>query len=166
QPLFERFSLNHAYDTSLKWLHGSSRRLTNRYMTGSIRDYLIYVFIFFILSLGWALYRTNATPLDLTSFSSVSVYEVVINLVLVVAVLAIPFVKSRLMAIILTGAAGYMVTLFFVLFRAPDLALTQIIVETVSVALFLLCFYHLPKAKLEASKRSFKITNIIIAVSV
>ena len=50
-------------------------------------------------------------------------------------------------AIILTGVVGYIVTLFFVIFRAPDLALTQMTVETVSVALFLLCFYHLPKLR-------------------
>lgn len=166
QPLLERVSLNNAYNSGLKLLHDGSRRFTNRYMTGSIRHYLIYIFVFIILSLGWTIVRTHANPIDFTSFSSVSVYEVVINLVLVVAVLAIPFAKSRMMAIILTGAAGYMVTLFFVIFRAPDLALTQIIVETVSVALFLLCFYHLPKVKLEATKLPFKLTNVVIAVGV
>lgn len=88
------------------------------------------------------------------------------NLVLIIAVLAIPFAQTRMMAIILTGAAGYMVTLFFVIFRAPDLALTQMIVETVSVALFLLCFFHLPKLKREVTKRSFKKTNVIIAACV
>lgn len=163
QPLFDGASLNRAYDNGLKLLHNGSRRLTNRYMTGSIRHYLIYVFIFFILSLGWALYRTDSAAMDLSRFSSVSVYEIVINLVLVIAVLAIPFAQSRMIAIILTGAVGYMVTLFFVIFRAPDLALTQMIVETVSVALFLLCFFHLPKLKREAKKRSFKVTNIVIA---
>lgn len=45
-PLFYRPSLNFAYDSGLKLLHDGSRRLTNRYMTGSIRHYLIYVFIF------------------------------------------------------------------------------------------------------------------------
>jgi multicomponent Na+:H+ antiporter subunit A len=43
------------------------------------------------------------------------------------------------------GAVGYAVSLFYVVFRAPDLALTQLVIETVSVALFLLAFYHLPK---------------------
>ncbi|MEM5614701.1 hydrogenase subunit MbhD domain-containing protein [Staphylococcus pseudintermedius] len=32
---------------------------------------------------------------------------------------------------------------FLYFFNAPDLALTQFVVETISTALFLLCFYHL-----------------------
>ncbi|WP_338553201.1 Na+/H+ antiporter subunit A [Paenibacillus sp. KS-LC4] len=166
QPLFYRATLNAAYDKGIGLLHGGSRRLTNRYMTGSIRHYLIYVFIFFILSLGWGLYRSGGMTLDFTAFAPVSLYEAVINLVLIAAVIAIPFARSRMIAIIWTGAAGYMVTLFFVIFRAPDLALTQMIVETVSVALFLLCFYHLPKLKKEETKLPFKLTNLVISVSV
>ena len=42
------------------------------------------------------------------------------------------------------AAVGYSVALFFVIFKAPDLALTQLVIETVSVALFLLAFNHLP----------------------
>lgn len=85
---------------------------------------------------------------------------------LVIPVLVLPFVRTRLMAIILTGAAGYMVTLFFVLFRAPDLALTQMIVETVSVMLFLLCFYHLPKLKREKVPMGLKWRNLLISAGV
>ncbi|MNJ64351.1 Na(+)/H(+) antiporter subunit A [compost metagenome] len=56
--------------------------------------------------------------------------------------------------------------LFFVLFRAPDLALTQLVVETVTTALFLLCFYFLPEWKKESSPRKTKRTNLIISISV
>ena len=59
-----------------------------------------------------------------------------------------------------------MVTLFFVLFRAPDLALTQMVVETVSVMLFLLCFYHLPKLKREKVSMSLKWKNLLISIGV
>ena len=48
--------------------------------------------------------------------------------------------KQGLAAIIALGAVGYSVALFFVIFKAPDLALTQLVIETVSVALFLLAF--------------------------
>jgi multicomponent Na+:H+ antiporter subunit A len=57
-----------------------------------------------------------------------------------------------------------MVTLLFILFRAPDLALTQMIVEVVSVTLFLLCFRHLPRLKREKVKFRVKIPKLIIAV--
>jgi len=165
-PLFTRATLNRVYDGGLEGLDRGSRRLTDGYMTGSIRHYLIYFFLLFLVALGGALFRSGSLTWDLSQFAPVSPHEAVINIVLVLAVIAIPFAASRMIAIILTGAAGYMVTLFFVIFRAPDLALTQMIVETVSVTLFLLCFYHLPKLKKEASKLSFKLTNVLISVGV
>lgn len=166
RPLFSRVSLNDTYNGGLTLLHWGSRRLTDRYMTGSIRHYVIYVFAFLIVSLGWALYRYGAISVNMTEFAPVSLYEAVINIVLILSVLAIPFVNSRLKAIILTGAAGYMVTLFFVIFRAPDLALTQMIVETVSVALFLLCFYHLPKLEKEHTLPGAELVKRIVSVGV
>ncbi|MEK3885400.1 Na+/H+ antiporter subunit A [Paenibacillus sp. PL2-23] len=165
-PLFSRVSLNRAYDGGLKGLDRVSRRITKLYMTGSIRQYLIYIFLFLVASIGWTLYGEGAFLIDTTGFAEMSFYEGIIIVALILSAIAVPFATSRLMAIILTGVAGYMVTLFFVIFRAPDLALTQMIVETVSVALFLLCFYHLPKLKKEVVKLRLKLWNMLIAVSV
>jgi multicomponent Na+:H+ antiporter subunit A len=160
-----KLSLNDMYDRLMNGLDNGSRKLTDLYMTGSVRSYLIYIFLFFIGVLGWALLRMDAVPLASPDFSNVTIYELTLVVVLIIAALAVPFAQSRLTAILITGAVGYLVTLFFVIFRAPDLALTQLIVETVSVALFLLCFYHLPKLEKEKKVR-FQLTNAIIAISV
>lgn len=149
QPLSTRVSWNGLYDGGLRLLEKGSRSLTTTYMTGSIRHYVIYIFAFFIVTLGVSLIVAGPFQIDTSSYAPITVYEAVTLSALIVPVIALPFVRSRLMAIILTGAAGYIVTLFYVLLRAPDLALTQMIVETVSVMLFLLCFYHLPKLKRE-----------------
>ncbi|MFB8735627.1 hydrogenase subunit MbhD domain-containing protein [Bacillus sp. SL00103] len=66
------------------------------------------------------------------------------------------FARSRLTAIIGLGVMGYTLSLFFVIFRAPDLALTQLIIETISVALFLLCFYHLPQLSMKQKTGNLK----------
>ncbi|MDQ6421905.1 Na+/H+ antiporter subunit A [Paenibacillus sp. LHD-117] len=166
RPLLKRASLNGMYDKGLRMLDAGSNRLTRTYMTGSIRHYLIYIFVFIVLSLGTMLFMEGGFAFDAAGFADTSFYEVVIIIALMLSTLAVPFTYSRLIAIILTGMSGYMVTLFFVIFRAPDLALTQMIVETVSVALFLLCFYHLPKLKKEVVKLPFKLWNLLIAVSV
>ncbi|MBO1912187.1 DUF4040 domain-containing protein, partial [Microvirga sp. 3-52] len=76
------------------------------------------------------------------------------------------FAKTRLGAIIALGAVGYSVALFFVIFKAPDLALTQLVIETVSVALFLLAFHHLPEVKRHGETRKFRLGNFIIAAAV
>lgn len=166
QPLFSRISLNRSYDGGLKLLDKGAKGLTDRYMTGSIRHYLIYIFIFLIVSISVTMGSSSAFHFDITGFAPMSLYEAVIIAALILSVVAVPFARTRMMAIILTGTAGYMVTLFFVIFRAPDLALTQMIVETVSVTLFLLCFYHLPKLKKELESLRFILPNFIIALGV
>lgn len=166
KPLLKQASLNGAYDGGLRLLDAGSNRLTRLYMTGSIRHYLIYIFVFLVLSLGLTLFLGDGFAVHTEGFAEMSFYEAAIIAALILSTLAVPFANSRLTAIILTGMAGYMVTLFFVIFRAPDLALTQMIVETVSVALFLLCFYHLPKLKKEIVRLPFKLWNLIIAASV
>src|SRR5699024_340716 len=52
------------------------------------------------------------------------------------------------------------------LFRAPDLALTQTIIETVTTVLFMLCFYFLPEWQKERTPKSTKMLNMIISVGV
>ena len=53
--------------------------------------------------------------------------------------------RSRLAAVAALGVVGYSVGFIFVLFGAPDLAMTQFLVETLTVILFVLVFYHLPR---------------------
>src|SRR5699024_6150840 len=79
---------------------------------------------------------------------------------------SVPFINNRITAIIVTGVAGFLVALMFTIFRAPDLALTQLLVETVSVILFMLVFYHLPELRKEKMKVSFKFVNLIISIAV
>jgi multicomponent Na+:H+ antiporter subunit A len=162
----EKLTLNKLYDKGLESIQSGSFKLTRFYMNGYIRTYLVYIFAFFILILGYTLYKKDAFLIDTANVSSIGFYEIVLSLLIVVATITILFAKSRLTSIILLGAVGYTVALFFVVFRAPDLALTQLVIETVSVALFLLCFYHLPKFKKEESKIPFKLTNAVISIGV
>jgi multicomponent K+:H+ antiporter subunit A len=54
--------------------------------------------------------------------------------------------RQRLTALILTGAVGLIMALIFVKFSAPDLALTQLAVEVVTLILLLLALYFLPQS--------------------
>jgi multicomponent Na+:H+ antiporter subunit A len=165
-PLAMKPSWNGLYNWGMRAVGPASKRFTSRYMTGSIRHYVSYILVFLIVSLTAVLLTTEGIRFDASGYAPISFYEGTAILALIVSAIAIPFVSSRLTAIILTGMTGYMVTLFFVLFRAPDLALTQMTVETVSVMLFLLCFYHLPKLKKERIPLRVKIPNLLISIGV
>ena len=71
-----------------------------------------------------------------------------------------------MVSLIAVGTLGYLVSMFFVIFRAPDLALTQFVVETVTTAFFLLCFYHLPRFGKQLGSIRFKLTNLIVSIGV
>ena len=60
------------------------------------------------------------------------------------ALAAAALYRQRLVALILVGAVGLAVSLTFVLFSAPDLALTQLLVEMVTVILMMLVLHYLP----------------------
>jgi multicomponent Na+:H+ antiporter subunit A len=162
----ERLTINKGYDAALYSLDKSSFHLTRFYMTGSIRNYLLYIFTFFIVILGTSLAVKGGFTFSLEGNASVGIYEVILAGVIVIGTITSLFAKSRLTSIIALGSVGYTVSLFFVLFRAPDLALTQLSVETVSVALFLLCFYHLPEFKKPEKKLNFNWPNFIISLGV
>jgi multicomponent K+:H+ antiporter subunit A len=55
--------------------------------------------------------------------------------------------RNRLIAVLMLGLVGLMTSLLFARFSAPDLALTQLLVEIVTVILVLLAMYFLPQAK-------------------
>ncbi len=76
-------------------------------------------------------------PIDWVSLSAA--------IALVLATLAATVLhRQRLTALILIGAVGLIVALVFIKFSAPDLALTQLSVEVVTVILLLLALYFLP----------------------
>ncbi|MEN8701466.1 Na+/H+ antiporter subunit A [Bacillus infantis] len=162
----EKLALNRFYDGGIEGMQTFSSNLTRTYMNGFIRTYLVYIFTFFILLLGTTLVWKNAFKLSTNDLSSIGFYEVLLALIIAAASISILFAKSRLTSIILLGAVGYTVALFFVLFRAPDLALTQLVIETVSVSLFLLCFYHLPKLKRNEERIRFKAVNLAVSIGV
>ena len=62
------------------------------------------------------------------------------------ACLGLMSATNRLAATALLGLAGFLMAVFYVSLGAPDLALTQLLVETLTVALVVLVFRRLPRA--------------------
>ncbi len=64
--------------------------------------------------------------------------------ILIVAAVAATRMKTHLSGILLVGLTGYATAVIFTLHGAPDLALTQFLVETISVVIFMLVLRKLP----------------------
>jgi multicomponent Na+:H+ antiporter subunit A len=61
------------------------------------------------------------------------------------AILGAARTHTRIAAVALVGIAGFLVAVLYVLFGAPDLALTQLLIETLTVVLVVLVFRRLPQ---------------------
>ncbi|MEN0588234.1 Na+/H+ antiporter subunit A [Kurthia gibsonii] len=170
QPIYrfvsEKWSLNGLYNRLMRFADVDSQKLSNLYMTGSMRHYLMYMFAFMVVAVISTLFMSNGFNYSTANTAEVGIFEIATLIVMIIGTLTVLIARTRLTAIIALGAVGYSVALFFIIFNAPDLALTQLVIETVSVALFLLAFYHLPKMSRHEERMPFKINNFLIALGV
>ena len=159
-------SFNNLYHFLLDFTDRFSKWMTNLYMTGYLRHYMMYVFVFFIIVLGGTFIYLDAFQFSMENDQPIGVFSLLIAISIIIAAVTVLFAPSRLIAIVVNGYIGFAIALYFVILRAPDLALTQLVVETVTTALFLLCFYFLPKWNVTENAKKLNITNLVIALGV
>jgi multicomponent Na+:H+ antiporter subunit A len=149
---------------ALSALEGVARRQTRIIQNGNLRSYLLVTVLVAVALVGpLLLSRGGAEPA--WTVGTARFHEVVVGgLVLAAAGVTIR-VRSRLGAIVATGVVGYGVGLLFLFFGAPDLAMTQFVVETLTVILLVLAFRQLPRFA-ELSTRWRKARDALVAGSV
>ncbi|HOW75894.1 MAG TPA: monovalent cation/H+ antiporter subunit A [Candidatus Competibacteraceae bacterium] len=153
RPLFtfyerheHRLEAKALYQRLLNGLFTLTQAVTQRLDTGSLQR-MLFVFILSALMLGLAGFLSASMPLTgsrpRTSVDGVSLLATLS--LLAAAISAVWLHRQRLIALILTGAVGLVVALIFIKFSAPDLVLTQLSVEVVTIVLLLLALYFLPQ---------------------
>jgi len=73
--------------------------------------------------------------------------------------------QSRLSAILSMGVLGYGIGTLFMFYGAVDLAITQFLVETIVMVIFIMVIYHLPRFAILSSK-STRLRDAFIAAAV
>lgn len=158
-------TVDRVYFAFLEALEGWSRALTASYMSGLVWRYLQIILGVGIAGIA-AVLLTEAWPgFEPWDARPVNLFEVVAAALVAAAGIGTAMARTRLAAILALGASGYGVALLFALLGAPDLALTQIMVETISVALFLAVFVYLP-AYPEAERRRLRPLHLAISLVV
>lgn len=92
--------------------------------------------------------------------------EVALFAVAIIAAFVTVRSQPRLNAIISLGVVGIVVTLAFVFFGAPDLALTQLLIEVLTVVLLVLVFYRIPTQPRHPLSTWVQTRNLFVSVSV
>ena len=137
---------------------------TNVFQNGYLRNYVSTITLFLIILMAFTLLQETTYRVDYSSFAKLTVYEIVILSILILAIGLIVFAKSRLAAVVATGIMGYCICLLFVFYSAPDLAMTQFAIDTLTVILFVLVLYRLPKY-LKLSDYKMRIRDGILSLA-
>src|SRR5699024_2902544 len=118
----EQDIFNYVYDKGYNRLITGSWMLTRIQMTGMLRDYFLYICTFIVLIICYTTFCYDAFAINTENVSPIDPYMWILAILLVASVVAVPFINSRMTAIIIAGVVGFLVALMFTFFRAPDLA--------------------------------------------
>jgi multicomponent Na+:H+ antiporter subunit A len=136
---------------------------TRLIQNGSLRRYIAIVMLALAAAgLGMLLWQDGfATP----AYESVGLEVFAVAALLMVTSIAAAVTRSRLRAVAFVGAAGFGIALLFVLFSAPDIAMTQVLVDILIVVLFVAVFRHLPTTARSIPSRLIRLRDAAIAVA-
>lgn len=137
---------------------------TNFFQNGYLRHYVATIVAFLTLMLAFIIFSNFDLSLDVSSFSKLTVYEIAILLMMLGAVAFTVFSNSRLAAVASMGVVGFAFCLLFLFYSAPDLAMTQFSVDTLTVILFVLVLYKLPKY-LHLSKNVLRFEHGVLSLA-
>jgi multicomponent K+:H+ antiporter subunit A len=121
-------------------------RATLRLQTGRLQDYLCVLVVMAVVAgaLPFMLSPAQSGPTVQGQSASLP-FIIVWGIGMVATVATVVAHRQRLLALLLLGAVGLAVSLAFVYFSAPDLALTQLLVEVATIMLMMLALHWLPE---------------------
>ncbi len=131
--------------------------------SGYLRYYVLVILILITLLMGYHVFSGTASFLNYESSLQPTFNDYIILAIMFGAILFTIFSRSRLSAVAGLGVVGYCMCFIFVFYSAPDLAMTQFTIDTLTVILFVLVLYRLPKY-LKFSRTVARIRDGSIAV--
>jgi multicomponent Na+:H+ antiporter subunit A len=147
-----RFGPERFYRGGLNVLQRAAAFQTGLLQDGYLRHYVLVTLTTAIILVGAALFR-GRLGLELgVGRLELRPTEVGLAVLILVAAAVAVRSRSRLGTVAALGVAGYGVALIFLTFGAPDLAMTQVLIETLTVIVFVLVLYHLPRYGVERTE--------------
>jgi multicomponent Na+:H+ antiporter subunit A len=156
-----RLDADRAYDRTLRGVDRVAVRTTGAVQTGSLPLYLGIVLLALVALPGTALLAGTRITGDVTAWDTP--LQLVVGVVVAAAAIATARAHRRFTAVLYLGGVGYGIAVLFVLQGGPDLALTQFLVETLTLVLFVFVLRRLPAT---FSRRRLKLSQgVRLAVS-
>jgi len=137
-----KYSATDAYGAVMGSIDRTAARTTGLTQRGSLPFYLGVILTVFVFVIGLALALNRTWPSDIRLWDYPA--QLAIGLVMIIGAFAATRATKRFQAVVLVGVTGFGMSAIFALQGAPDLALTQILVETMTLVAFVLVLRRLP----------------------
>ncbi len=127
------------FEQVMVFLTRSTPRIYRRFQNGDLRRYIAVVMLAAMALVAMALVRAGAPPFSrLVEDANLGVIDVALAVFLALGAVFLLFRRRPLEMVLALGFVGALVTAAFALYSAPDLALTQLVVEVLMVVLLVL----------------------------
>lgn len=149
----------------MRLIDRTAARVTAGTQRGSLPFYLGVILLVMVLAVGATLTIDQPWPTEFRWWDYPG--QIAIAVIMAVAAVAAVRANKRFTAVVLVGVTGYGMATLFALQGAPDLAFTQVLVETVTLVAFVLVLRRLPqRIGVAHPRRSRSWLRIFLAVGV
>jgi len=153
------------YEKLLNGIQWLATGLTNRLQTGSLTHYLTIVFSAFVIAVAVALVY-QPVEMDFRNLTPVTPLAALVVVLMIGAAIVAAFSDKRLLSICALGIIGSGVAVLFLVYGAIDVAITQLMVETLFVVLIATVLIKLPRfPKLQGSGKARDFRDGMIAIA-
>ncbi|XAS67203.1 Na+/H+ antiporter subunit A [Micrococcaceae bacterium Sec5.7] len=155
-----------AYQRTIGALDDTAVWVTGRTQRGSLYFYLAVILtVAFVLPLTALILANKPLPGGLYFIDPNSPLQLVAAAGIVIGALAAVRANKRFLAVLMVSVTGYGIALMFALQGAPDLALTQMLVETIILVAFVLAMRSLPAELRDRTGGKYRVIRVIIGVA-
>ena len=158
------FTAVDAYNGSLRMIERLSVLTTTLVQRGSLPVYVATIFLVLVAGEGTALLASSDWQADLDAFHT-PVQLAVAPVMIAAGVIAVR-ARKRYTGVVLVSVTGLGMVVLFATSGAPDLALTQILVETVTLVAFALVLRRIPSRLGAHNGSAFAAGRAVLAVLV
>jgi multicomponent K+:H+ antiporter subunit A len=145
QAQFPETDAKQVFERLIQQLVAGARKVYLLLENGSLQRYMVVLLLFAMVLMIGPLMDLNTTA-GLRPHLPINTVEIVAAVLLCLGALAtVIWHRKRLIALLTLSVVGLIVSITFARFSAPDLALTQLSVEVVTMILLLLALFFLPQ---------------------
>ncbi|WP_445155921.1 Na+/H+ antiporter subunit A [Arthrobacter sp. Hor0625] len=160
------FDADRSYQLTIGALDDAAVWITGRTQRGSLFFYLAVILtVAFVLPLTALVLADKPLPGGLYFVDPNSPLQLVVGAGIVIGALAAVRANKRFLAVLMVSVTGYGIALMFALQGAPDLALTQMLVETIILVAFVLAMRSLPAELRDRTGGKYRVIRVIIGAA-